>query len=247
MDDENITIINNTKLIEQIQKNYFKCQILNTYIHPSLVKNNKCDCKTNEPIWCEDESNNYNYIRRNISFQTICDGFIELIPVNIDGRNETECEQWECNNIYTHCNDVWNCQNGEDERNCISYSTLNCSLTHHLCVSPETNQFMCLSNEKINDGNPDCLGGIDEPTLCRRYSASEHFYCRNQRSTPCIDQYRLCDGHNNCEYGDDEQFCQTSLRSESICAWNNYPIASSVEKFLCYYSESYNKYEIVLF
>ena len=35
--------------------------------------------------------------RSKILFQTVCDGFTELFPVTIDGRNETdetECEQW---------------------------------------------------------------------------------------------------------------------------------------------------------
>ena len=35
-----------------------------------------------------------NYIKRNISFQTICDGYAELSPIFIDGQNETECERW---------------------------------------------------------------------------------------------------------------------------------------------------------
>ncbi|CAF4756798.1 unnamed protein product, partial [Rotaria sp. Silwood2] len=44
------------------------------------------------------------YARKHISFQTVCDGFTELLPITINGQNETdetECEQWPCNNIYT--------------------------------------------------------------------------------------------------------------------------------------------------
>jgi hypothetical protein len=147
MDDENDLVMNNTNLIKRFEQYYFKCQESNKYIPQSLVMNDRCDCKTNEPGWCEDENMDRNYIRRTISFQTICDGYIELAPIIIDRRNETdetECEQWQCNNIYTRCNSIWNCPNGADENNCFSYSTLNCSSNYYLCISPLTNQFMCL-------------------------------------------------------------------------------------------------------
>ena len=73
--------------------------------------------------WCEDEDLDINYIQTNILFQHICDGFIDLLPIMIAERNETdetECEQWQCNNIYTRCNGVWNCPNGADEIGCVS-------------------------------------------------------------------------------------------------------------------------------
>ncbi len=46
-------------------------------------------------------------MRRNVTFP-------------IDDRyqtDETDCEQWPCNNIYTRCNDFWNCPNSADELN----------------------------------------------------------------------------------------------------------------------------------
>jgi 2-hydroxy-3-keto-5-methylthiopentenyl-1-phosphate phosphatase len=61
------------------------------------------------------------YAKKNILFQTICDGFTELLPITIEGQNETdetECEQWQCNNTYTRCNGLWNCLNGADEIGC---------------------------------------------------------------------------------------------------------------------------------
>ncbi|CAF1391214.1 unnamed protein product [Rotaria sordida] len=84
--------------------------------------------------------------KKHISFQIICDGFTELLPININGRNETEREQWPCNNIYTHCNGLWNCLNDEDELDCDlsspSSSSSNCSSDQHQCVSPDINQFI---------------------------------------------------------------------------------------------------------
>ena len=38
----------------------------------------------------------------------------------------------------------------------------------------------------------------------------EYFYCMNQSSHSCISSEHLCDGHADCEHGDDEQFCTTN-------------------------------------
>ena len=41
-----------------------------------MVMNENCDCKINDDDrWCEGENMRLNYIKKNISFQTICDGF----------------------------------------------------------------------------------------------------------------------------------------------------------------------------
>ncbi len=248
MDDEDIIIINNnTILIEHFKNNYFKCEKSVKYIPQSLIKNDFCDCINIESGWCEDEDLEVNYIKKNILFQHICDGFIDLIPIKIGERNETdetECDQWQCNNIYTRCNKVWNCPNGADESGCGSFLKFNCSFNYHLCVSPRTNQLMCLPIEKANDGNVDCLGATDEPKLCGTniqsnfHESSYDFYCMNQKFKSCILISNLCDGYKQCEHGDDEQFCTTNRTSHtdsSVCLGLNYVDSSRVEKFLCDY------------
>jgi hypothetical protein len=145
MDDENITTVINIDLTERLTRTHFKCQASDRYIHQSLVADGYCNCEYDVFWWCEDEDKAINYLKWNIVFQHICDGFIDLFPIMIAGRNETdetECGQWQCSNIYTRCNNVWNCPNGADESGCNSHSTLNCSSKYHLCVSPHTNQFM---------------------------------------------------------------------------------------------------------
>lgn len=105
--------------------------------------------------FCEDEDMDFFNSYKDISFQTICDGFVELFPIIANEQNqtdETECQQWPCDNMYTHCNGIWNCLNGADEINCNLSPSSNCPKDHHPCVSPYTNQFMCLPIEKINDG-----------------------------------------------------------------------------------------------
>ena len=260
MDDEDMVVINNTIRIEEIKDNYFLCPTTNKYISQSLVENIQCDCGMIEKSWCDDEDPATLFIQRNILFQRICDRFIDLLPIMIDGKNETdetECEQWECDNIYTRCNTMWNCPNGADETGCISYSTLNCSLNYHYCVSPDTNELMCLSIDKANDGHIDCLGGTDEPTLCGTYIQAAYiipfndgFHCINSTSRSCIDNSALCDGILNCQDGDDEQFClknRTINMNNPICTSGYNLYRSDVEKFLCSHKKSIRNWETIYF
>ncbi|CAF1090135.1 unnamed protein product [Adineta steineri] len=188
-----------------------------------------------------------------ISFQTICDGFLELSPIPINGQNETdetECEYWPCNNIYTNCDGLWNCPNGADETGCDLSS--NCSSDEHKCVSHDTNRFICLPISKANDGKVDCIGATDEPTLCRTeyQDINEYnFYCMNQSLEQCRTFFDLCDNENDCDYGDDEKFCTTDTQPSfmPICFANERPNASDVENFLCNQIEPYSKERIIYF
>jgi hypothetical protein len=261
MDDENIAAMNPDQ-IEYLKTTHFKCQTSDLYIPQSFVGNGNCDCPFSGNVWCDDEDEDLIYLQTNIVFQHICDGFIDLLPILITGRNETdetECEQWQCNNIYTRSNNLWNCPNGADEIGSVSYPTLNCSSKQHLCVSPNTNQFICLPIEKANDGNVDCLGATDEPTLCgtKMQSSSQSifiyqddFYCMNQSSQSCIGYTKLCNGHNDCEHGDDEQFCtinQTNQLDFGICMQFSGKFSSDVEQFLCNYRAPSRKWKIIPF
>ena len=260
MDDENISLINTSFIIKYIEKNYFKCQSTNRYIPQIFVGNFRCDCRgeKEDDEYCEDEHPEVNYIKTNILFQHICDTYSELLPILIDGNNhtdETECQQWECNNIYTHCNNEWNCPHLEDEINCphipkISFN-LNCSSNSHPCVSTQMYQSICLPIEKINDGSIDCFGATDE-VYDRRISVlvdnqKDNFYCINQNSSLPISIFRLCDDKQDCEYGDDERFCTTNrtYSEYGICAASNIERASDVEKLLCYTKSHARKWQIV--
>ena len=249
MDDEIMEIVSQNHM-EYLNKSFYKCISSDKYIYPSLIGNTNCDCGWGEDNWCEEEDQPLTYRKTNILFQHICDGSTELLPISIEGRNETdetECQQWQCNNLYSRCYNPWNCPNGVDENGCTSHSILNCSSKHRLCVSPDRNQFLCLPIEKVNDGNPDCLGGTDEPALCGIYSPDalnghfhdSRFYCTNQRFRGCIND-GLCNGINECDHGDDEQFCTTNkTRPEglNICSPDNFDVANKVEKFLCDYTK----------
>ncbi|CAF4145088.1 unnamed protein product, partial [Rotaria sordida] len=146
----------------------YECTSKSKSIHYNRLKDGLCDC----PHYCDDEVpiDHIVDIQEHISFQTICDGFTELLPIMIDGQNETDetnCGQWVCDNIYTRCDDIWNCPNGADELNCPNLCVPNCTSNEHTCVSPKGNEFMCLPIEKANGGVVDCLGATDEPHICR--------------------------------------------------------------------------------
>jgi hypothetical protein len=255
MDDENIFEIKNTDIIELFKQSHYRCQASNKYIHQTLIRNLICDCGYTGDMWCDDENwGSFNF-QKYISFQTICDGFVELLPLIINGQyqtDETECEQWECNNIYTRCDNIWNCPNGADEVGCPLPIPFNCSSNHHICVSPHTNQLMCLPIDKANDGKVDCLGATDEPTLCRRGFGTVqygNFYCMNETFQSCIDDRRLCDGDIDCRHGDDEQFCEknrTLPEYLGICA-NTLSLQSDVEKVLCHQVKYRRKMSTIYF
>ena len=78
-------------------------------------------------------------------------------------------KHWPSIHIYNRCDGFWDISDGSDEMNCDSSPLLNCSSNHHICVSPRTNELICLSMEKVGDGIVDCIGAADEPTLCQSY------------------------------------------------------------------------------
>ena len=254
-DDEECPIINGS--CSGLGSNLlYKCITMNKCISLKRVEDQSCDCGFDEFGLCDDESADLDYVRKQISFPTICDGFTELKPVNIDGRNETdetECQHWQCSNTYTRCDGIWNCLNGADEANCDSSVSIRCPLRHHLCVSPITYQMYCLPIERANDGHTDCLGAMDEPTLCRSDTyqrIDDQFYCINDTISPCIHKSAICDNVIQCAHGDDEQFCDQSTirrRSESVCNFEYQRMCSNAEKVVCERFPFRQKPQIVYF
>ncbi|UJR07220.1 hypothetical protein I4U23_011508 [Adineta vaga] len=258
-DDEEQSVINDICLKDHLNS-FFKCTTpKGRCINKIKVADGTCQCETDEYDLCDDENPNLHYIRKHISFPTICDGMTDLIPVLIDGQNytdETECELWQCNNIYTRCNDVWNCFNGADEVDCSPSPLLNCSQQQHICVSPQTYQLMCLPLEKANDGKIDCLGGTDEPKLCRLNNyvpTKNHFFCPNINLKPCVEFKRLCFSEEHCNDDDRETICSRNGNStvytsfySRICEFDQ-DHSTDVDMFLCQQSYDINQIRSVNF
>ena len=255
-DDEDMTKHSATQAFEKIKSALYYCQFEQKYISLNLLEDGICHCSYSDSSSCEDENRPKNNVRSKILFQTICDGYSELLPMSINGRNETdetECDQWFCDNIYTHCNGLWDCPKGEDEIGCYQPSSLTCSFNEHLCISNQTSRLVCLPLEKINDGHIDCLGATDERSLCYETQSilqTKNFYCNTDRLTNCVRDFDLCDREKDCIHGDDEQFClknRLHRRGYGICPLFHQFNLTDVETFICDYTSTKIKREIVSF
>ena len=135
----------------------------NKCISPIQLLNVKSDCQSGD-----DEIDPVTIITRDKpSFSKLCDRYVDIKP--IEGlheveTDETHCEQWPCNNIYTRCDQFWNCRNGSDESKCVNSL---CPFHTHPCLSPFNNELSCLPIDKADDGQMDCRGGTDERYFCR--------------------------------------------------------------------------------
>ncbi|CAF4059386.1 unnamed protein product [Adineta steineri] len=222
-DDEIIErqILTDNVCLSETSQTHFICPKTKKCISQKLIRDSNCDCEqiNDDHNTCSDEDVGVKHIRELISFPAICDGFRDLAPLMIDGQNhtdETECSKWVCNNTYTRCNGFWDCFNGADEVDCypLLLSRLNCPTHSHLCISPKTSNFICLSMDKGNDGNIDCLGATDEPQLCRNDAGiyGSRFYCKpGDPHTPlCISDSWLCSNLSvlDCANNDAQKFCK---------------------------------------
>jgi hypothetical protein len=180
----------------------FRCTSENKCISPVLMHDYVNHCH-------EGEDENLRY-KQKLQFQYLCDEYTDLPALLIDGKNETDetnCEQWPCDNPYTRCDGAWTCPNGADEINCNS--TSKCYPNHHECVSPSTFKIICLPMDRAGDGNVDCLGATDEREHCRRMYPGQpwwHYRCWNDTSCTTTS----CFGLNQCQF-------ETSNYIQKIC------------------------------
>jgi len=212
---------NSSKLISKhriIDENIDCCQNDDENYQMSCLINRKHRVKCSDGNKClsslhtiDDCSSNENRIENKIPFHIVCDGLGELIFNDSNGQihtDESECNYWPCNNMYTRCDGFWTCPNGEDEENC--YENIICEKGSYPCISPLNYSLNCLSYKQIGDEINDCLGGTDELHFCRRVYPSEknpkRFRCRD--SDICLSPLELCNNIRSCPLGDDEHFCE---------------------------------------
>lgn len=167
-----------------------------------------------------------------ISFLEICDRTLQTLPILIDGQNhtdETECDYWPCNNIFTQCDRFWSCPTGEDEDSCTQSV---CPAGTLECLSSYNYTFICLPAVNLADGVIDCLGRADEQEFCRQNAIIplfyHGFYCLND--TRCLGPTDICNNRPDCKYGDDEVFCGNR---SNVCVEQENLSPTELEKILC--------------
>ncbi|UJR16810.1 hypothetical protein I4U23_003709 [Adineta vaga] len=170
-----------------------------------------------------------------IHFPTLCDGFVENEYRTFDGTIETDesnCDQWLCDNQYTRCDGTWNCLNGIDEADCANALFSLCKADEHPCLSPYKAELFCLSINQSGNGIIDCLGATDERHICRKLDSQYHCWNHTDenillnstitdlKQEKCIDLDELCDGKIDCPiHGDDEMgsLCQENRYRDDYC------------------------------
>ncbi|CAF4053713.1 unnamed protein product, partial [Adineta steineri] len=260
-EDRQKNILTNEICSKEQSSTHFICPNTNKCISRKLVRDSKCDCGylDAQHFLCPDENREMKSIRELISFPTICNGFNDLNPILIDGQNytdETECNQWTCNNAYTRCNGYWDCYDGADEVDCHEFLLgLNCSAHSFLCLLPMTRQFVCLSMDKGNDGIIDCLGATDEPKLCR-YNTQTYdngFYCedRKTRLPVCIQRNEICATDQTCANMEMLNLCamkfNTNMFLNSVCNRGDFSYGDDIDMKMCYLFRFTPRPEIVHF
>ena len=221
------------------------CAIGNKYRRKCL-HDGRCLAPTmiNDMIYqCSDGSDErddtYLEQRRRISFQTLCNRFVDMASMLINGReqtDETNCEHWIRDNAYTRNDGYWNCPNGQDE---LPYPpSFTCSSSEHFCIDPMTYNLSCLSISKVNDGKVDCIGGTDERHICRRQEPNwlqKRFLCGNNVTT-CAATLSLCGGRTGCPRAEEERFCKH--KSVLFCNATLKGKRSLIEEFICQLDDS---------
>ncbi|CAF1562058.1 unnamed protein product, partial [Adineta steineri] len=152
-----------------------------------------------------------------ILFYQLCDRIADLPLMLINGQNhsdETDCEDWQCNNIYTRCDGFRNCLDGEDEKHCMKTITLR---HFFFCSSPQNYTQMCLPAGQVINGIADCFGASSDES---QYFQTTKFYCSND--TKCTDNEDLCNENQECLPYDNYQFCVDSLQLCNGYSFNNF-------------------------
>ncbi|CAF5088160.1 unnamed protein product, partial [Rotaria sp. Silwood1] len=190
-----------------LQNKYrFRCSSQNKCIQSWLVLNSIKDCANGE------DELGYNRRGRHIpvAFTSICDGFIDTVMTTENGHvetDETNCEEWQCDNHYTHCNGVWNCANGADE---IACERSRCGPNEHPCISSRTYEPICLPLIQAGNGEIDCVGSYDERSYCRELqpmTPRQRYRCQND--IECASARLVCRFDDYCPNEDRRGICRT--------------------------------------
>ncbi|CAF3556554.1 unnamed protein product [Adineta steineri] len=130
------------------------------------------------------------------------------------GPNDFLCTNGQCIEPSCRCDGMPQCRDSSDEFNCTYINPC----TEFLCDNKK-----CISKDWVCDGDIDCsIDGSDNSDE-RRCNTTEcdtasgrYFHCQNMPWGKCLSIGQLCDGHDDCGDGSDEQNCTC------ICPNNTY-------------------------
>jgi hypothetical protein len=172
-------------------KHRFQCTSEDKCVSHIAVQDNIKHCRGGE-----DEMALYEVT---LYYLNLCNGYTHMSQILVDEQNETDetnCEEWPCDNQYTRCDGAWTCRDGADEVNCNQESK--CYPDQHECVSPSSFEVICLPKNRSGDGKVDCLGGTDESQYCLSvpsYISGFNYLCWNETKcaiNDCADVTRVC-------------------------------------------------------
>jgi low-density lipoprotein receptor-related protein 4 len=151
----------------------------------------------------------------------------KLIPCS---TTEFKCDDGRCIPLRWRCDSEQDCDSGEDEKDCSDIGPPNreCSDDEYMCKDSR-----CISKNWVCDGHADCKRGEDEMECVTKCEIGQ-FSCpskpttsaiaRDQRRDFCVSQKHICDGHKDCNNGEDELNCSTpsicppNTRCKQLCA-----------------------------
>ncbi|CAF1402320.1 unnamed protein product [Adineta ricciae] len=226
--------------LKRISKHRIKDNIYDCYLMDDENYNESCALNDRHRTRCADDdiclapflSASYcpsvidQYEERH-SFHDLC----QKMWLDEESNNQTDLydftcsSQWPCKNMYTQCDGLRDCEDGQDEQNCAQQTL--CDLKTQECISPLNFTVICLPLEQVDNKQDDCLGASDELQLCRsKYlggNSSRWFRCRN--ISKCLLWTHLCDNHLDCPEGDDEIFCNNRKLSCDASSISNWTVA----------------------
>ncbi|CAF0759072.1 unnamed protein product [Didymodactylos carnosus] len=226
----------------------FKCQTSERCIPRMLLLNKFTDCPDRSDEYLlqnciPEDTASCRQIRGEITstddsmlFQKLCNGIVELFNGENNETDESNCADiWPtCLTRYTICDNIWNCEKGIDELNCL-YKPYKCeSQDQHYCALANKTELSCISLDIVNDGKIDCLGSTDEREYCRsEYPSNPYQRYRCLNDTLCISPLQLCDSKQDCLYGDDEILI-CPLLSNLLSVIIDIPVNMQIDSESCY-------------
>ena len=176
----------------------FRCLSEEKCLSAWLVLDGKKDCAYAEDERIPGEK------KLGMPFTYLCNQKIDIPHSTIyfnehNDTDETDCEQWSCENQFSRCDGQWHCLDGADEAGCPDSP---CEADELLCISIYEPELICLPLSYVGDNITDCLGSYDERDFCRslKPKQNENRY-RCQTSNRCMELKFVCSTrHGNSPY-----------------------------------------------